>query len=97
MRALLNHPWPGNVRELEHAVERAVLMCRGRLIGEPDLGLQGASASSGVDYEGMTLAEAERLLIEGALRRHDGNISQAARQLGLSRSALYRRLKSHGL
>jgi DNA-binding NtrC family response regulator len=96
-RALLDHPWPGNVRELEHAVERGVLMSTSALIGSADLGLHGAVPRPGVVAEGMTLAESERALIEQALRRHEGNISEAARVLGLSRSALYRRLKAHGL
>ncbi len=96
-RAMLDHAWPGNVRELEHAVERGVLMAATQWLGESDLGLYGRTGRQGVDYETMTLMEAERRLIERALRRHEGNISEAARQLGLSRSALYRRLKTHGL
>jgi DNA-binding NtrC family response regulator len=97
-RAMLDYAWPGNVRDLEHCVERAVLMTTSPLITEADLGLHGgAVALRGPAYEDMTLAEAERGLIERALRRHDGNISEAARSLGLSRSALYRRIKTHGL
>jgi DNA-binding NtrC family response regulator len=96
--ALLEHPWPGNVRELEHAVERGVLMATTPLIGVSDLGLH-LSEAAGHDshYVGLTLAEAERAVIESSLRRCEGNISEAARALGLSRSALYRRIKSHGL
>lgn len=97
-RALLDHPWPGNVRELEHAVERAVLMATTPLIAAADLGLHTLGvASRGPSFESLTLAEVERALIERSLRRHEGNISESARALGLSRSALYRRIKSHGL
>ncbi len=96
-RALLEYAWPGNVRELEHSVERSVLMASSPLILEADLGLHAAASRSGPAYEQMTLAEAERTLIEHALRRHQGNISGVARSLALSRSALYRRIKTHGL
>jgi DNA-binding NtrC family response regulator len=98
IRALLEYRWPGNVRELEHAVERGLLMANGPLITPADLGLHEAAGSrQGPDYEEMTLEAAERLLIERAMRRLDGNVSEVARVLGVSRGALYRRLKSHGL
>jgi DNA-binding NtrC family response regulator len=97
-RAMLDYPWPGNVRELEHCVERAVLMASSPLISESDLGLHGAAPGRhGPAYEEMTLAEVERSLLEHALRRCEGNVSEAARRLGLSRSALYRRIRSHGI
>ena len=101
MRALLEHGWPGNVRELRHAVERAVLMARGASVGEDDLGLQSPSASvasvPGELADDLTLEGAERLLIQRALARHAGNVSRAAEALGVSRSALYRRLQYYGL
>jgi DNA-binding NtrC family response regulator len=96
MDALLAHPWPGNVRELRHSVERSVLMARGRRIEPGDLGLRRRE-DGGALSEDLTLQEAERLLIEKALERHQGNVSRAAEALGLSRSALYRRLKSLGV
>jgi DNA-binding NtrC family response regulator len=94
--ALLRHPWPGNVRELQHAVERSVLMARGGRIEASDLGLRRREDGS-VLMEELTLDEAERLLIEKALERSQGNVSKAAEALGLSRSALYRRLQRHEL
>lgn len=96
MQALLSHTWPGNVRELEHAVERAVLMAGGSRIHAEDLGLR-RRAEGGPQMEDLTLDEAERLLIERALSRNEGNVSRAAADLGLSRSALYRRLQRHEL
>jgi multidrug efflux pump subunit AcrA (membrane-fusion protein) len=93
--ALLQHPWPGNVRELEHVLERAVLLAEGDRIEVADLALGGRGGGSRL--EDLTLAEAERQLIVRALQRADGNVSDAARALGLSRSALYRRLAAHGL
>ncbi|HEV8579897.1 MAG TPA: sigma-54 dependent transcriptional regulator [Thermoanaerobaculia bacterium] len=93
--ALLSHPWPGNVRELDHAVERGVLMGRGGSVQAQDLGLQGA-APVAQRLEDLPLEEVEKVLIQKALARY-GNVSQAAQALGLSRSALYRRLEKHGL
>jgi DNA-binding NtrC family response regulator len=90
--AMLRHPWPGNVRELEHSVERALLMATGTRVDVNDLGLRRRSEGS-PGMEALTLEEAERVLIEKALERHDGNVSRAADALGLSRSALYRRLQ----
>ncbi len=94
--ALLSHPWPGNVRELDHAVERGVLLGGGGYVRAPDLGLQ-AAAPAAQRLEDMTLEEVEKVLIQKALARYGGNVSQAAQALGLSRSALYRRIEKHGL
>jgi DNA-binding NtrC family response regulator len=96
MQALLEHGWPGNIRELDHAVERAVLLATGTHIRTSDFALRAAD-SGPTRLEEMTLEDVERLLIQKALDRFEGNVSLAARALGLSRSALYRRLASHGL
>ncbi len=95
--ALLRHQWPGNVRELEHTMERAVLMARASEISVGDLALRRRGDDGQGSLEELTLDEAERLLIEKALERHGGNVSRAADALGLSRSALYRRLQRHDL
>jgi DNA-binding NtrC family response regulator len=97
MHALLSHPWPGNVRELQHVIERSVLMAPGDSIRREDLGLQAARKDTAARLEDMSLEEAERTLIQSALARNDGNVSRAAESLGLSRSALYRRLNRYGL
>ena len=97
MEALLAHPWPGNVRELAHAVERGVLMANQNLIQVADLGLRVPLQNSAPSFDDLSLEEVERILIRKALDRHAGNVSQAATTLGLSRSALYRRLERHGL
>ena len=96
MQALMAHPWPGNVRELDHAVERAVLMAQGTLVKASDLGLQSGLESS-PRLEDMSLEEVECYLIRRTLARFDGSVSKAADALGLSRSALYRRLEKFGL
>jgi DNA-binding NtrC family response regulator len=96
MQILLEHPWPGNVRELDHAIERAVLMAPGPLVKPGDLGLR-AGRDGGGRLEDMSLEEVECFLIKKGMTRFDGNVSQAAKALGLSRSALYRRLQRYGL
>jgi DNA-binding NtrC family response regulator len=96
VEALMRHPWPGNVRELRHAVERAVLLAEGEEVGVEHLGLRPAPNGS-LRLENMQLDDAERILIRKAISRNRGNISRAAEDLGISRSALYRRLKRHGL
>ena len=96
MQALLRHPWPGNVRELDHVVERAVLMAMGATLEARDLGLQSGREVSR-RLEDMSLEEVEGFLIQRTLAQCDGNVSRAAEKLGLSRSALYRRLQRFGL
>jgi DNA-binding NtrC family response regulator len=96
MQALLSHTWPGNVRELDHSVERAVLMAQGASVKASDLGLKTSSGAA-PRLEDLSLEEVEALLIKKALARFNGNVSQAAGALGLSRSALYRRLQRYGL
>jgi DNA-binding NtrC family response regulator len=96
MQMLVEYSWPGNVRELEHAVERAVLMAQNEAVCSSDLGLRTARDGTG-RVEDMSLEDVECLLIKKALARYEGNVSAAAEALGLSRSALYRRLKKYGL
>jgi DNA-binding NtrC family response regulator len=97
-QALREHAWPGNVRELDHAVERAVLMTSSSVVTAFDLALQSTpDARVSARLEEMSLEEAERLLITKALARFEGNANRAAEALGLSRSALYRRLQKYGL
>ncbi len=96
MQELLNHPWPGNVRELDHSLERAVLMAQGTSIKASDLGLR-VGRETAPRLEDMSLEDVECLLIKKALARYEGNVSRAAEALGLSRSALYRRLQRYQL
>jgi len=96
--ALRVHSWPGNVRELDHVIERAVLMSSNSLITAFDLALQNTpEAQVSARLEEMSLEDAEQLLIRKALARFEGNANRAAEALGLSRSALYRRLQKYGL
>jgi DNA-binding NtrC family response regulator len=96
VQAMRDYGWPGNVRELDHAVERGVLMAQGKVVRAPDLGLNVArDAAPRLDE--MSIEEVEAFLIKKTLARCDGNARRAAEELGLSRSAFYRRLEKYGL
>jgi DNA-binding NtrC family response regulator len=93
LQALVDHPWPGNVRELDHTVERAILMAQSNVVHVADLGLRPAAPDQ-VSLDEMSLEDIEALFIHKAMSRY-GNVSHAAKALGLSRSALYRRLERY--
>jgi DNA-binding NtrC family response regulator len=96
LSALRRYGWPGNIRELNHVVERAVLMARGAAVEPADLRLTAAAPQT-ADRKAMTLDEVELDAIRAALTRHAGNVIAAADELGMSRSALYRRMEKFGL
>ncbi|MEM7055247.1 MAG: helix-turn-helix domain-containing protein, partial [Pseudomonadota bacterium] len=91
--SLMQHRWPGNVRELSHAVERAVLLCSDETIEPSHLMLQPGVLSAEDSNTIQPLEQTERAAIQRAMDQFDGDVNQAAAALGLSRSALYRRLE----
>jgi two-component system NtrC family response regulator len=98
---LSNQPWPGNIRQLKQTLERALLLAGKQHLGQADF-LAASAVDEGapngrLSMDGMTLEQVERHMIEQALQQHAGNISRMAKALGLSRTALYRRLERHGL
>ena len=99
--ALVRHPWPGNVRELRNAMEQAVLMSAGATVGLKELAflaLDGLAPGGGPAIDGdLNLERMERAFIERALQRSGGNVTQAARLLGVSRDTLRYRLDRLGL
>jgi len=97
LQMMREHPWPGNVRELDHAVERGVLLSGEPVVKSSDVGLRAGGPGAATRLEDMSLEEVERHLIQRTLNRHAGNVSHTARALGLSRSAMYRRLQKYGL
>jgi len=102
MEKLVNYHWPGNVRELENVIERGLILCRGGELDAEDIKLETAlrpRAPSDTHFlpEGLTLDQYEQEIIREALRRADGNKSQAARLLGLTRNALRYRLTQMGM
>ena len=98
VRRLQAHSWPGNIRELRNVLERAALSKPGAALEAEDFGFDFEGRTAGTDaLSNMTLREAERLLIERALREERGNVERAAARLGISRSSLYQRVQKHGL
>lgn len=94
---LKKYHWPGNIRELQHAVERAVILNEGKVIRTPELLINNTPLQPKKEEYPVTMEEMEKKFIEQSLQDHDGNVSNTARTLGMTRTALYRRMKKHGL
>ncbi|WP_276372385.1 sigma-54 dependent transcriptional regulator [Chryseolinea sp. H1M3-3] len=94
---LQKYPWPGNIRELQHAVERAVILCDSKVIQSSELLLTTTRPLPKKDNHPVTLDDMEKQFIQQSLQDHNGNVSTTARTLGMTRTALYRRMKKHGL
>lgn len=96
MNKLKKYPWPGNVRELQHAIERAVIMADSATLQESDFlfSRKGTDAST---TDSLNLDEVEKAAVVKAIQLHNGNISKAAEELGLTRASLYRRMEKYGL
>ncbi|MCB0504864.1 MAG: sigma-54-dependent Fis family transcriptional regulator [Cyclobacteriaceae bacterium] len=97
LEKLKKYNWPGNVRELQHAIERAIIMSEEEELTTMDFFFLSGSSSTPSSPDSFNLEEVERSVIEKALERHNGNISKAAKELGLTRASLYRRLEKYGL
>jgi len=99
MARMHKHPWPGNIRELQHSIERAVILSGGSVLQPEDFNFAPAAAKEDgqLALEQYNLEEVEKLLIRKVLKKYNGNITQAASELGLTRSSLYRRLEKYGL
>ncbi len=99
VKRLQMHHWPGNIRELQHAVERAVIMSEGTVLEPHDFFLSESEDRTETDTlpTNMNLEETEKLLIRKVVDKHGGNISRAAKELGLTRASLYRRMEKYDL
>ncbi len=98
LKRLQMHSWPGNVRELQHAVERAVILSEGNMLEPQDFFMNEVPDSQGEIFPvNMNLEETEKMLIRKVVDKHGGNISRAAKELGLTRASLYRRIEKYGL
>ncbi len=98
LKKLEKYHWPGNVRELQHAVERSVIMSESSVLQPQDFFLLApGTKEDSLAVEGYNLEKIEKLVVDRAIAKHKGNISHAAKELGLSRTALYRRLEKYGL
>lgn len=94
---LKKYTWPGNIRELQHAVERAVILSESTSISSPDLFLNQVRMPTIQPGRTLTLEEVERNYLRELIEKYEGNISKVARELGMTRPALYRRLNKYGL
>jgi DNA-binding NtrC family response regulator len=98
---MMKYDWPGNIRELQHSIERAVIMCGGSILQPEDFffnsGQKEEAKAGKLNLDHLNIEEVEKLLIRKALDKNYGNITQAAQELGLTRSSLYRRLEKYGL
>ncbi|HEY5692371.1 MAG TPA: helix-turn-helix domain-containing protein, partial [Cyclobacteriaceae bacterium] len=89
------YPWPGNIRELQHAIERAVILSDEKIIRSADTLLNSTSTKESTPQEQLTMDEMEKRFILQSLDDHDGNVTQTANSLGMTRTALYRRMKKY--
>jgi len=97
LEAILDNSWPGNVRQLQHSVERAVLMADGPKIQTSDILPDASDSQSQVEKRRPTLAELEEIAIRESIQKNGGNLSKAARELGVARSTLYNKMKTYGI
>ncbi len=99
LRRLEKHNWPGNIRELQHAVERAMIMSESNILQPSDFFLSPVedTQSETINTSNMNLEETEKMLIRKVIDKHGGNISKAAKELGLTRASLYRRIEKYGI
>lgn len=96
-KLLQQNPWPGNIRELQHALERAVIMNDTGILSEVDFQNLKSAEAHPTDFDELNLEKVEAWAIRTAIKKHHGNVSHAARELGLSRGALYRRIERYGI
>jgi DNA-binding NtrC family response regulator len=98
LKKLQRYHWPGNIRELIHTLERAVILSESKMLQPADFLFPEAGKDvEGVVFENYNLEEVEKTVIRKTLKKHDGNISHAAKELGLTRTSLYRRMEKYGL
>lgn len=99
LKRLQMHDWPGNIRELQHAVERAVILSESNVLEPLDFFMEDRADKRDDDFspDNMNLEEVEKILIRKVIDKHGGNISRAAKELGLTRASLYRRIEKHGI
>ncbi len=96
-KQLEKHNWPGNIRELEHAVERAAILSESNDLKKEDFNFLNHQDDKAVDFDSFNLENIEAWAVKKAIKKHAGNISKAAKELGLSRGAMYRRMEKYGL
>ncbi len=96
LKQLSNYNWPGNIRELQHSIERAVILTDGNKLTIQDFMLSNIHSKNELDTDSLNLEQMERQFISKALEKHQGNVTRAAKELGIDRLALYRRMQKYG-
>jgi DNA-binding NtrC family response regulator len=94
---LCNYSWPGNIRELQHAIERAVILCRDSVVTRTDFQLAPSISEAGLNSNSLNLSEMEREVIRKAIQKSNNNLTRAAEELGIGRTTLYRKIEEYGL
>jgi two-component system, NtrC family, response regulator HydG len=97
MRKLEHYNWPGNIRELQHAVERAVILSDAEVLHPSDFYFNQSGSTESLNLDDYNLDEVEKTIIRKVLNKHEGNVSKAAKELGITRTSLYRRMEKYGL
>jgi DNA-binding NtrC family response regulator len=97
LKKLEQYSWPGNIRELQHAIERAVIMSEGKRLEADDFLLSAPRKMDELELDTFNLDEVERKIITKVLQKYKGNVSHASKELGLTRTSLYRRMEKYGL
>lgn len=96
-KKLLAYSWPGNVRELQHVIERAVIVTQSQMLVEEDFVIRKGNASNAIVVESFHIENLEKQLIIKTLKKYNGNITEASKEMGISRQALYRRIEKFNL
>lgn len=96
-KKLLAYSWPGNVRELQHVIERAVIVTQSQMLAEEDFVIRKGNASNAIVVESFHIENLEKQLIIKTLKKYNGNITEASKEMGISRQALYRRIEKFNL
>ena len=97
IQKLKEHSWPGNIRELQHTIEKAVILCDNKEIKEEHCWPDGEKKTKVFAPNTFNLDENEKIIIENAIAKHKGNLSAAAKELGINRSTLYKKIEKYGL
>ncbi|MBU8893498.1 MAG: sigma-54 dependent transcriptional regulator [Bacteroidales bacterium] len=97
IESLMEYHWPGNIRELSHAVERAVIMSEENIIPPNDLVVQKSDSTIKLTERPLKLSDAEKIVIQSAIKRNNGNLSAVSKELGIVRQTLYRKMKEYGI
>jgi len=93
----MQHSWPGNIRELQHTIEKAVILCESNIILSSHCWPEGENSTKSFVPNTLNLDENEKIIIQKALQKYKGNISHAAKELGINRTTLYKKMEKYDI